>query len=141
MRKANDQQTDTLVAAAASLAAIEKRNELIPHLVLREMLGMTGEGQQRYHSMVSRLKKMLISEHQVFLSVQMGKGYVVLPDNEAHTVPQNRLHRAVKQIGRAVVEYNHIPVAKLESSERDALIQESQKAGTLFGMMRKAITA
>lgn len=141
MRKSNDQQNDILVAAAESLNAIEKRGELIPHVVMREMLGVTGESQQVYHCRVARLKRLLISEHQLFLSVQVGKGYVVLADNEAHTVPQTRLHRAVKQIGRAVVEYNHIPVAKLQASERDALIQESQKAGTLYGMMRKAITA
>lgn len=125
-------------AAADSIAAME-RGTLVPHTVLRTMLKLDEDQMSRYYGMVDMLKRNLISVHQVFVSVVPRKGYLILADDEAHTVPSRRVHLAHKAVGRAIVEYNAIPLAKLTAPVRDKVIQDSQQAGNLFGLMRKAL--
>ena len=136
--RSTDQQTELVFKAAESLAAME-RGTLVTHVVLREMLAAQDLSLGRYHSVCGRLRRHLLAAYQIFTSVVNGRGYVLLPDNEAHTVPRARMLKAVKQVGRAVREYNEIPVAKLASAERDRLIEESQRAGNLFGLASRAL--
>lgn len=60
-------------------------------------------------------------------------------ERDSHLVPDSRMHRAARQIGKAVHEYECIPIAALEAPERDKIISNLQKAGTLYGLMRKSL--
>lgn len=129
----NREEKARVVHEAADAIEAMARGTVLPHKVLGEMLGHD-RGHRGYYGMVGRLRYCLLGR-RILLGCRVGFGYVVLPDDEARSVPDWRMKVGESYIRRAAAEYAAIAETALSDRVAAAVDASSRMAGEVLSKM------
>lgn len=112
------------------------KGTMLTHLTLAEMLGETNRT-AGYYSMVTRLKKQLVSEHSIFLSSSNRVGYAIAEPGTEIDVADTRCKRGLRQYVGGVKQMQYIAVDKIADEPlKLRTIKIAQDRANIIGMLK-----
>lgn len=103
-------------SATDAIAAMEP-GTLVTHDVLSHLLDTT-PCTRRYYSMVSKLRRVLIRDHGVFLRTEQNRGYVICRPGEEPDICIGEAWKGVRRIYRAQAMAAHVRLDRMDDAAR-----------------------
>ena len=124
-----------IITSKAAYAISEMANgTIINRETLMTMLECSEEKQ--YRQRVSMLKDKLIKEHKKFLKTLHGVGYEIANRGQEINLCSGEYLSGAKKMVKAFIKTQFIDFEKLEDNDRNIAVAQSNKMGTMVGMLK-----
>lgn len=109
--------------------------DLVPHAVLRSIVGLKPDENKKLYDLVASAREVLRKKHHRFIDNERGIGYRVLKSGEEINLCTAVYLQGRKRIRKSVEMVNSIDLQPMPDSARSAAIDAAQRLGNFYALL------